>query len=124
MQKDIWDCGVACLQMLLGKSYTDVRACIRQRHPDGLSLRQMKNIAARLGHKMTYRTRVEDDDIGILHVQRPVVPGARRQDGHCVVYVRDTVYNPAQGQWWMDLDAYLKSTRYSVSGILVLREEP
>ena len=39
--------------------------------------------------------------------------------GHFVIYAHGTVYNPASGQWWMDLDSYLRYTHYQVCGIFV-----
>ena len=121
VQRDVWDCGVSCLQMLLGRPYENIRSCIREKRPTGLSVRQMRSIAKKLGHTLTYSKTYQDDDIGIWDLQRQMLD-SKEQEGHFVVYVKDTIYNPAQGQWWTDADAYLKESRYWVEGILRRKE--
>ena len=120
MQMDTADCGVACLAMILSAPYREVRiACPKKVGSEGLSYRQMQNVAKRLGHSLTYTKLYDEEDIGILGLQRPSSDGT---EDHWVVYVKDTIYNPAQGQWWTDADAYLKESRYTVDGILKRRE--
>ena len=122
-QLDTWDCGVACLQMLLGASYQEIRALIRAKKPDGLSVWQLRHIAASLERPLVYRAAVDDDDIGILDLERTVEGKASEWEGHYAVYVKGTVYNPAQGQWWTDVGSYLKASRYRIAGILKRKEE-
>ena len=115
VQKEDWDCGVACLAMLLGRTYAEVRARIRK-YPDGVSNRQMMRAAKALGQPVSHRPHVGDEDVGILDLERETDD---RWEGHFAVYAKGTVYNPASGQWWMDLDTYLKYSRYRVCGLFV-----
>lgn len=115
VQKEEWDCGVACLAMLLGRAYADVRARVRK-CPDGLSNRQMMRCAAALGQRLSHRPHVGDDDVGILDLEREIND---RWEGHFALYIRGAVYNPASGQLWPDVDTYLQYSRYRVCGIFV-----
>ncbi len=116
VQRDDWDCGVACLAMLLGRSYAEVRGCIRSIRPDGLTNRQMTRIAKRLGYVLSHRPHVDEDAVGILDLDRETDD---RWEGHFVIFAKGTVYNPSSGQWWMDLDTYLRYSRYRVCGLFV-----
>lgn len=117
MQKDAADCGVACLAMLLSIPYREARSvCPKKVGSDGLSVRQMQNIAKRLGCALSYSKLYDEEDIGIFDLQR--AGDDNDTEGHYVVFVKDTVYNPAQGEWWTDADTYLKESRYTVDGIL------
>ena len=118
MQKDAADCGVACLAMFLSIPYREARiACPKRVGADGLSVRQLQNIAKRLGYSLSYSKLYDEEDIGILDLQRLSSDG-KDTEGHFALYVKDTVYNPAQGEWWTDADTYLKESRYTVDGIL------
>jgi len=121
MQKDTWDCGVVCLCMLLGVSYQDVRSKIRYRHPTGLSNHEIRRIAKSLGYPLRLSLKGADiDDIGVLLLERGE---GDNSEGHAVLYVKGTLYNPAQGEWWTDVESYLKRSRYRVVGIFTRRDD-
>jgi hypothetical protein len=115
MQKDIWDCGVACLAMLLGRSYQEVRACIRFKAPAGMSVYEIRRVAKTLGHPLVFSKIVDHEDIGILILER-------EDDAHVVLFAKGTLYNPAQGEWWTDVDSYLKRSNYRIVGLLQRRD--
>ena len=119
-QKDVYDCGIACLAMLCGVSWGDVRKQIRFKAPTGLSIYEMKAIAKRLGLPLSQAKNVHTEDIGIMHMHRPADPNKHdgNWDGHYVVYMKGILYNPAQGQLWTDPYAYVTTGRWEVVGIL------
>lgn len=117
MQQDVWDCGLTCLAMLLGETYDTLRPFVRAKKPDGLSTNQLRSIAKKCGKPLVFRTNVDEEDIGILDLERQD-PDTGEWEGHFAFYARDTVYNPAQGTWWMDTDAFCKEHRWRVVGIL------
>jgi len=119
MQKFTWDCGIACLQMLTGQSYVDIRKKIRYKMPVGLSLRELRSVSKRLGFPLSFSKEVDHDDVGILFLVHSLDP----TDGHVVVFAKGTIYNPAQGQWWTDVDSYLAQTGYEKRGILQRRDQ-
>lgn len=116
MQKDVWDCGIACLQMITGMPYAEVRQHVRAKAPTGLSNAQVKRIAAKVGKPLAYRKELRDDDIGILDLQRSSPSGP---EGHFAIYVNGSVFNPADGLWYTDIEAYLTKSRYDVVGVFV-----
>src|SRR5262245_52750758 len=73
IQLSDWDCGVACLAMLLGVSYADVRRHVRERaHPTGLSDWQIRRIAKKLGKPVQFRRNIDlDEVVGIVWLDRP-----------------------------------------------------
>jgi ABC-type bacteriocin/lantibiotic exporter with double-glycine peptidase domain len=128
VMKNASDCGVACLQMLLGCSYSQVMDALPRRNrmkivkEEGLGTQQMKNIAARLGFSLTW---VVDGDlsesVGILGLARPIDPNKPNSDkeGHWVVLFKGALWNPAEGLIWTDLEAFFDSRRWKPTGILV-----
>jgi hypothetical protein len=124
IQKDVWDCGVCCLSMLLGVPYATVRAQIRYKEPVGMSLREIRRVARSLGYSLRLSRTVDHEDIGVLILERQRVEGVPKAgiEGHVVMYAKGTLYNPAQGDWWTDVDSYLKKSRYRVVGILKRKE--
>ena len=125
-QKNSGDCAVVCLCMLLGRPYAEVfAACPKRGRPEwnGLSNRQIQNVAARLGHQLNYfdvtkhRAWLDDNaGVGILDLDHD------KHEGHYVMWSKGTIYNPAQNEHWTDLDAFLarraNEGRYSVAGLL------
>lgn len=134
MMKNSADCGIACLSMLLGKSYGEVTAVLPKRRRavitanEGLDLRQMKMLATRLGWRLRYihtQTEFHADSVGILSLWRPIAadkPTGNRE-GHYVIYAKETIYNPAEGLWWMDPESFFKTRRWVVEGILVREDQ-
>ncbi len=124
MMKDSWDCGVACLCMLLSKPYGEVRAAIprRTKVSEGLGPQQMRNIAKTLGCTTWL---MKDGDaseiIGIMGLSRPVDPlkPTRKHEGHYVLLIKGVLYNPADGHIWTDIDSFFKTRRWAQTGILV-----
>ena len=123
MQKDVWDCGIACLAMLLGLPYQQVRAQVRFKEPVGLSGYELRRIAKSLKRPITLKPAPESEDIGILMLDRPVTPGGRKREGHVVLFIRGIIYNPAQGDIWTVPEAYTLKGRWQVLGIFVTQEE-
>lgn len=131
-QKDAADCGVACLSMLCGVSFAAVMEALPARrrkliaNVEGMSIRQMRQVARKLGRPLRWidEGTMPADSIGILGLSRPIskdVPGGKRE-GHYVIYVRGTIYNPAENMWWMEADAFCKTRRWEPEGILVRTE--
>ena len=118
MQKYTWDCGIVCLQMLTGAPYIEIRKKIRYKMPVGMSLREMKSVSKRLGFPLSFSKEVDHDDVGILILTHSL----NLTDAHAVMFAKGTIYNPAQGQWWMDVDSYLAQTGYEKLGILQRKE--
>jgi hypothetical protein len=101
--KNIGDCGIVCLAMLLGRPYADVlKASPAKAQHVGLSTYQMRTVAKRLGVALAYTVNVDESAVGILDLDH--------EDGvgHYVLYAKDTIYNPAQNEWWTDVEAYLQ----------------
>jgi ABC-type bacteriocin/lantibiotic exporter with double-glycine peptidase domain len=126
MQKDVADCGVACLAMLLGESYAAVRATIRQRELDGLSNRQLRRIAHRFGKPLRFiRNGDLSEMVGIVDLQRPTNPERRAGawEGHYVVLIKGALYNPADGLIWTDIEAWLAHRRWELLGVFIRKED-
>ena len=123
MQKDASDCGVACLQMMTGLSYEQVlKACPRKAKQEGLSNRQLLNVAKKLGFPLRYiKTTEPGHHVGILDLHRPADPANRKGEweGHFVMFMRNSLYNPAEGTVWTDVDTFLKTRRWEPLGIFV-----
>jgi len=115
MMKNIGDCGIVCLVMLTGKSYTEVMAaCPKRGKPqhNGLSTRQLQNVAKKLGFPLERKTTWDDDDVGILDLDH------ESEAGHFVMFGKGTIYNPAQNEWWFDIESYLKQRNFRADALL------
>ena len=106
MQKDIYDCGVASLAMLLGLPYSEVRKAAsdiyKERLKEGLDTRSMIRIAKELGHvlkSVPYPNPDLEPQTGILGTY-----------DHYVMLFEGVVYNPADGLLY-DVDTYLASRK-------------
>ncbi len=124
VQKDVADCMVACLAMLLGISYTTAldafpkRARVKQ---TGVSDSQLTRAAKRLGVVLTrVRKPNLDDVIGIMTLEREV-EGA--EEYHAVVVFNGSIYNPADGQVWTDIEAFCQTRRWMPMRVFVRQEE-
>ena len=119
MQKDTWDCAPMCLSMLLGVPYAiileqfDIKAA---RKRPGMTLTHIQRIASKLKKPLLWRAQVDDEDVGIISLG--TVDGKR---GHVAIYARDTIYNPANGEWWTDADAFYADGKWVVEGTLIRR---
>lgn len=115
MMLNIADCGIVCLKMLIGCSYADVfGACYRRPNPAhvGMSTRQMISVAKKLGVTLRFSKQVDEDGVGILDLDHA------DGEGHFVMYAKGTIYNPAQNEWWTDIESYLVRGEWIVAGLL------
>lgn len=106
-QRKDWDCGVAALAMLLGKSYGDISAAVRDLFPDvkkihrnGLNIAEMELVADHFGVTLHRRYRSHgylDGATGILGLLGTKLHRA----GHWIV-LKDgnTVVEPDGGEVW------------------------
>lgn len=125
MQKSVGDCGAACLRMLTGCSYSGVIEAfpprVRKKVMDtGMSNRQLRLAARKLGFKLRY-VPLNKAHVGILDLQRladPADPDGE-WEGHYAMLAGHTVFNPADGLIWTDIDAFLKTRRWEVVGVFV-----
>lgn len=126
MQKDAADCAVACLAMLLGVGYQQARsACPRNVGSEGLTPRQIRNVAKKLGQPLRYLKvgRFDPDNVvGVLHLQRPFVD-SKDVDYHVAVIVNGVIYNPADGLIWTSAEALNKARRWEPLGVFVRQED-
>ncbi len=117
MQRYSSDCATCCLAMLIGVDYTAVTAAISRRSKiakDGLTTREMRAVARRLGVELRFRfTPPEDEEIGILSLEKPT-----DNDGHVAMFLYGSVYDSSSGLLYTDLGAYLLATGWEVVGFL------
>ncbi len=74
----------------------------------------MIRTARRLGVVLREAKTPEDDDTGILMVKRTY----DATEEHAVVYVKDTIFNPRDGEWWTDLEAFLRDRNWEIASFL------
>ncbi len=117
IQKDIADCGIACLAMVLGVPYvlasTIAREVTKKPHSTGLGTRQMLSIARKLGYAMECIKAADvnvDEDTGILFV-------GFASSEHATVLFQGVLVNPADGLLY-DPSTYLTSNKGRVLGML------
>jgi ABC-type bacteriocin/lantibiotic exporter with double-glycine peptidase domain len=119
MQNTGADCAVAALAMGLGRPYEAVSDALPQRSAamrHGLSVKQIINVAKRLGRTLRRVKFNEDEHSGILSLtQRDTGLG------HVVLYVEGVIINPADGVVWLDVGTYLRTGDWSIDCILVER---
>ena len=116
LMKSSGDCSICCLKMLLGVSYPEIIAAIPKKlqktvHHDGLNVQQCINVGRRLGFTLEYHHEPEDDEVGVLSLER--IDG-----GHDVMWMRGVIYNQADGELWTDDDAFLARRQWTVVGFL------
>ena len=114
--KDMADCSVCCLAMFLGKTYAEIlAACPKRSKPltVGLQVIQISNIAKKFGVLLEYDDTPDDDDVGILVLDRTV-----NDDRHTCLYMKGVIYHPGDGSIWTDMESYLKQYKWKVEGIL------
>ncbi len=124
MMKAESDCGVACMAMLTGKSYAEVRAALTKRTniKEGLGVKQLRNIAERLGFKTRWiRDADLSETVGILGLTRstdPLTPEGE-QEGHWVFCSRASIWNPAEGLLYTDPEVFFDTRRWKPTGLIV-----
>lgn len=116
LQRQDWDCGVACLAMLLDSTYEEVLAAAARRAAveEGLHLHQIETIADDLDCPLVRKRSGRYDftkDTGILHVH--FVGGA-----HVVILWQGKIIE-TDGTIWEDSRSYLATKRYKAGALLV-----
>lgn len=108
-QRKSWDCGVACLAMLLSRPYGDVSAIVREAvDPQkakrrGLIIGDMVFVALMFGADLEARRRKAgylDGQTGILGV----IGGGMDRAGHWVVLKAGVIIDPDDGKVWTVAD--------------------
>lgn len=127
-QKDVADCGIACLAMVLSLPYQTVSAAFPKRRKvghNGMSNRQLQNAARKLGHPLKYINEGQMfETVGILDLQRRADPANPKStwEGHYAVQLKNVLFNPADGAIWTDIDAFLKTRRWELLGVFVRQD--
>lgn len=128
IMKSAGDCGVCCLRMLTGKTYSEVVAVVPKRArktfmADGLTVMQLCNMSRRLGYPLGYHDEDFNPDwIGILTLERTIANADGSHDFHAVMWLTGQIFNPADGWIYTDLETYLARTNYKVEGFLFRRD--
>ena len=119
IQKDVSDCAIACLAMVLGVPYvlasTIAQEVTKKPHKKGLGTRQMMSIARKLGRSMACVKAADvdlDEDTGILFVG--FTPSGNE---HATVLFQGVLVNPADGLLY-DPATYLNTNKGRVLGML------
>lgn len=124
IQRESGDCTIACLHMLIGKSYQDViKAAPPRAHKAGMTCKAMIETAAKLGVVLRMRRKFDiHEDTGILTLlPRPKHnPGPIARDEHVVLLLKGQVYDAFNGRIWFDTDIFLKHERYTPGTLLAV----
>lgn len=116
-QRHDMDCGVACLAMLLGKSYEDVLMSFKHNVVrSGVTLRQLRHAAKRLGFCLSWSRKLGDLDTetGILCVR-----SVKWRNDHLVV-LKDGMIVDTDATIW-DQDVFMAA--YEATPVSILRVE-
>jgi ABC-type bacteriocin/lantibiotic exporter with double-glycine peptidase domain len=127
-QRKSWDCGVACLAMLLGKPYGDVAAFARdliasdlldvwRLHKRGLVIHDMQLLADGFGVALRPVPRQEgylDGQTGILGM----LGGEMDPAGHWVVLKAGAIVDPDGSEVW-SVEDYMARTKSRTVTLLV-----
>ena len=118
VQRHVMDCSVACLAMLLGKSYEDALMAFDYNvMREGATIRQVKAAAKYLGSPLVWSRKIGDleTDTGILCVRSAHWPNA----DHLVV-LKDGLIVETDATIW-DQDVYMAA--YEATPISIMRVE-
>lgn len=122
-QRKEWDCGIAALVMLTGRSYGDVAQVVREHVHDprlktrGLLLWHMEMVADLLGtslRRVYRRAGYLDCATGILGVNGGMCDPA----GHWVVMKNGALIDPSGGEVWA-VPEYMKAGKCRPATLLV-----
>ena len=121
-QKDIADCGIAALAMLLNRPYVEVSeaalALTTKPHKHGLWTSEIQRIAKRLGIVLARHKVLSEDATGLIILQRCT---NGKNEGHVAVLFQGVIVNPADGLIW-DYAAYLARGKWRLSAFLEIAE--
>lgn len=115
IQQHEFDCGVACLAMLLGTDYEKTLIAFNSLNPlvRGVDTREIKQAAVRLGQRLRLSRRVDlEDDTGILRVA-----AANWTTDHLVI-LKEGLIVDTDGTLW-DAQAFLDNYHATVQSLLV-----
>lgn len=121
VQKDSGDCGIACIHMLSGRSYTDVvKAAPHHSYKHGMTMKQIVETAATVGLTLRHRRKYDlSDDRGILGlIPDPTHNGKTKRDEHVVLLLEGHIYDTYAGRLWLDIGMFLQQERYRVGTLL------
>lgn len=118
--RGIGDCGIACLAMMLGKSYEDVFAAAVAHthdkivHKHGMWVSQIMRVAKEMGVTLHRRKKWDlESSVGILGMTN-----RNTEEGHVVVLKEGYIID-VDGTIWA-ADVYFKNTAYVPECILTL----
>lgn len=119
VQKDIADCGIAALAMVLGRSYREVSEIAqlvgKKPHSRGLHTTEIDRIAKHFGGAFKRQRIITNEEAtGLLVLERGRKPN---REFHIAALFQGVVINPADGLVW-DFDTYLTQGEWKVSAIL------
>lgn len=125
-QRSNWDCGVACLGMLLPVSYAELSAAARTRFPKvrkfGMAIYEMIETAELFNHKLkkVYKKKgYLENQTGVLGILAPKGSKHLQSGGHWVVLKDGThIVDPWDGTVWK-LDDYLSKTLGRTATLLI-----
>ena len=105
-----WDCGVACLAMVLNHTYGDISAMMRLHNVSskaGMTIEEMIFVAHLFGMELARKNRSKnflEGKLGILGL----VGGKMDPGGHWAVYKAGVIICPTSGEIWA-LNDYLST---------------
>lgn len=124
IQRESGDCTIACLHMLIGKSYLDViKAAPPRAHKAGMTCKAMIETAAKLGVALCMRRKYDiHEDTGILSLNPDPAHnvGHIKRDEHVVLLLNGMIYDAYNGRMWFDPDIFLKHERYAPGTLLTV----
>ena len=124
IQRESGDCCIACLKMLIGKTYPEViTAAPAGSHKSGMTCKAMIAAAATLDVTLRLRRKFDiDEDTGLLSLnpEPKYNPGHIKRDEHLVLLLKGMIYDAYNGRLWLSTEAYLKHERYSVGTLLTV----
>jgi hypothetical protein len=113
------DCAVACLAMVLGVSYEDVlMAFTHNVMREGVTIRQLRNAARRLGYRLQWTRRIGDLEtgMGILCVKSPKWTGI----DHLVV-LKDGLIVDTDATIW-DQDVFMSAYEATPTSLMTVEK--
>lgn len=122
-QRHKTDCGVACLAMLVGKSYEEVVMAFHDRVlTHGSTNRQVMAASRRLGYPLKWARAIDlETDIGILMVQGIYQKGKKPLRMCHLVLLKEGMIFDTDGTAW-DVEAYVAAFKVKVLSLITRRD--